>query len=190
MVCSGVGVPLEAKVGDGWAGEWCCIMGNAWPISGCCCGWGRKFTWPSPRFLFLGAFFIPSKIRIRSTFGGRSSILASTRILHSGQRSSLWVLTISSKHFLQNVCWHGNTLLEVSSLSKHTEHSRRSFNVHSSMIELQPYHPTLAHTTHKFIKSGHFNSVQETCISQVPSISDISTIHSSFDTWKQEKKNY
>jgi hypothetical protein len=41
---------------------------------------------------------------------------------------------ISSKHFLQNVCWQGRTLLEMSNRSRHTEHSSRSFNIHSSMV--------------------------------------------------------
>lgn len=114
----------------------------------CCCCCSGAICWnvagageilPCKRFgkalRFLGAALrIPSRIRMRRTLGGKSSIFTSTRMRHSGHRSSLWVLTISSKHFLQNVCWHGSTLLEVSSRSRHTEHSNKSFNVHSSIL--------------------------------------------------------
>lgn len=90
-----------------------------------------------------GAFRIPSRILIRSTFGGKSSIPTSTKTRHSGHLSSLCVWTISSKHFLQNVCWQGRTLLDVSNLSKHTEHSNRSFKVHSSILRWEFLSPRL-----------------------------------------------
>lgn len=41
------------------------------------------------------ALFIPPKIRISSTFGGRSSILISTKTRHSGHLSSEWLDTIT-----------------------------------------------------------------------------------------------
>lgn len=85
---------------------------------------------------FFGAFLIPSNILIKSTFGGSSSILNSTNIRHSGHLNSLCVLTISSRHFRQKVCWQGRTLLDVSRRSRHTEHSKRSFNIHSSIFNV------------------------------------------------------
>lgn len=78
--------------------------------------------------------FIPSNNRTRRIFVGRSSTLISTIVLHSGHLSSCFVLTISSKHLLQNVCWQGRTLLVWSSISRHTEHSSNSFSDCSSMI--------------------------------------------------------
>lgn len=41
------------------------------------------------------AFFMPSNIRINSTFGGSSSILISTSTRHSGQRNSVWLATMT-----------------------------------------------------------------------------------------------
>lgn len=134
---------------------WCLMVGSegTWftkPIDGklecccCCCDWdmlcscwagGGIYLLLPGMMRFLGAAFrIPSKILMSKTLGGRSSILASTNTRHSGQRNSLWVCTISSKHFLQNVCWQGSTLLYVSNRSKQTEHSSKSFRVHSSII--------------------------------------------------------
>lgn len=46
------------------------------------------------------------------------------------------VFSLTSKHFRQNVCWHGRTFDVVFSRSKHTEHSNKSFNVCSSMLLL------------------------------------------------------
>lgn len=39
----------------------------------------------------------------------------------------------TSKHFRQNVCWHGSTRDVVSSRSRHTEHSSKSFSVFTSI---------------------------------------------------------
>lgn len=80
------------------------------------------------------ACFMPSNSRIRSIFGGRFSMGISTRLRHSGHLSSCFVLTISSRHRRQNVCWHGNTLLDNSNLSRQTEHSNSSFNTRSSIL--------------------------------------------------------
>lgn len=107
------------------------------------------------------AFFMPSKIRISNTFGGKSSTFTSTNTRHSGHRSSEWLDTITfdfgeegvefegydyswegewitmqitSKHFRQNVCWQGSTFDELPSISKQMEHSSRSFSVRSSII--------------------------------------------------------
>lgn len=33
------------------------------------------------------------------------------------------------------MCWHGSTLLDVSSRSRHTEHSNKSFSMHSSIVK-------------------------------------------------------
>jgi len=79
--------------------------------------------------------FIPSNIRISRTLGGSSSTLHSTSVRHSGHRSSLCVATISSKHFLQNVCWQASTLFDVSKRSRHTEHSSKSFSCFSSIVD-------------------------------------------------------
>lgn len=38
------------------------------------------------------------------------------------------------RHLMQKVCWQGRTRDEVSSLSRHTEHSRRSFSNTSSIV--------------------------------------------------------
>lgn len=46
-------------------------------------------SWP------IVKLFMPSKIRISSTFGGRLSILISTKTRHSGHRSSVWLATIT-----------------------------------------------------------------------------------------------
>ena len=50
------------------------------------------------------AVLIPSSSRTNKMLVGRSSTLCSTKLRHSGHRSSLLVLTISSKHRRQNVC--------------------------------------------------------------------------------------
>ncbi|TNN79410.1 hypothetical protein EYF80_010434 [Liparis tanakae] len=59
-------------------------------------------------------------------FAGRSSTPQSTRMRHSGQRSSFRELRMFSRQRRQKVCWHGSTLAVVSRRSRHTEHSRRS----------------------------------------------------------------
>lgn len=81
--------------------------------------------------------FIPSNIRMSKTLGGSSSTRHSTSVRHSGHLNSLCVATISSRHFLQNVCWQDRTLLDVSKRSRHTEHSSKSFNSFSSIIDVE-----------------------------------------------------
>lgn len=83
-----------------------------------------------------GLFLIPSRSRTKRIFSGRSSTRASTKIRHSGQRSSLCECTISSRQRLQKVCWHGKTLLVLSSCSRQTEHSSKSVKNASSMPTL------------------------------------------------------
>jgi hypothetical protein len=80
------------------------------------------------------AFFIPSSSLMRRILVGNSETLISTRQRHSGHRNSFLVLMISSRHHLQKVCWQGNTLLDESSLSRHTEHSNSSFSAFSSIV--------------------------------------------------------
>lgn len=78
--------------------------------------------------------FKPSRNRTRKIFAGKSSTSLSTRILHSGHLNSFLLSTISLKHLLQNVCWHGRTLQPWSSCLRQTGHSKSSFNCIASMI--------------------------------------------------------
>lgn len=48
-------------------------------------------------------------------------------------------LPLTSRHFLQNVCWHGNTLEEVSNRSRQTEHSKIKFRVYSSILYISSF---------------------------------------------------
>ena len=80
--------------------------------------------------------FSPSRSRINRILEGSSSTAISTSVLHSGHRSSRFVPYISSKQRLQNVCWHGRTLLVWSKRSRHTEHSSSSFKDCSSILLL------------------------------------------------------
>ena len=77
--------------------------------------------------------FMPSKILTTRMFVGSSEIGIVTGARHSGQHSSWLVWRISSRHLLQNVCWHGNTLHVPSKSSRQTEHSRSSFICFSSI---------------------------------------------------------
>lgn len=43
------------------------------------------------------------------------------------------LLSLTSKHFRQNVCWQGSTFDVVSNRSRHTEHSSKSLSVCSSI---------------------------------------------------------
>lgn len=91
--------------------------------------------------------FNPSKSLMSKMFDGNSSTGISTRVLHSGQRSSRLVPYISSKQRLQKVCWQGRTLLVWSNRSRHTEHSSSSFNDCSSILSqrtLLEMYPTIS----------------------------------------------
>lgn len=47
-------------------------------------------------------------------------------------------MKLTSKHFLQNVCWQGSTFDDVSSRSRHTEHSRISFDIETKEVAVSP----------------------------------------------------
>lgn len=96
--------------------------------------------------------FSPSSILISNTLGGSSSIFISTSTRHSGHLKAPWDDTMTSKHFRQNVCWHGSTLEFRFNLSKHTEHSNKSFNVRSSIIFFTPFRLFGLHGLHKNYK--------------------------------------
>lgn len=91
------------------------------------CSIKRAFTWLSEGFIVVFCMFNPSRMRTNRMFAGKSSTSSFTRTRHSGHLNSFLLSTISSKHLLQNVCWHGNTLELWSSCSRHTEHSKSSF---------------------------------------------------------------
>ena len=104
---------------------------------------GATDTLPPPLFPWLdnailaairSACFMPSSSRMRRIFDGSSSMGICTRLRHSGHLNSCFVLTISSRHRRQNVCWHGSTLLDNSNRSRQTEHSNSSFNTRSSIL--------------------------------------------------------
>lgn len=86
---------------------------------------------PSP---FRGRCLIPSSNRTRRMLAGKSSTAQSTRMRHSGQRSSWRELTMFSRQRRQKVCWQGSTRALVSSRSRHTEHSSRSSSDDSSIL--------------------------------------------------------
>ena len=73
----------------------------------------------------------------RKMFAGKSSTSFSTRILHSGHRNSLPPRTISLKHCLQKVCWHGKTLQVWSNCLKQTGHSKSSVTCPESMTAMR-----------------------------------------------------
>lgn len=81
---------------------------------------------PPPPFPRWGRCLIPSRSRTRRMLAGRSSTPQSTKMRHSGHRSSLRELIMFSRQRRQKVCWHGSTLAVVSRRSRHTEHSSRS----------------------------------------------------------------
>lgn len=77
--------------------------------------------------LVPGGFTRPSSILTRRMLVGSSlTSVTGTGSRHSGQRRSLLVFKIVARHLTQNVCWHGSIRLLASSLSKQTEHSKRS----------------------------------------------------------------
>ena len=73
----------------------------------------------------------------RKMFAGKSSMSFSTRILHSGHRNSLLPWTISLKHCLQKVCWHGKNLQVSSNCLKQTGHSKSSVTCPESMTAIR-----------------------------------------------------
>ena len=73
----------------------------------------------------------------RKMFAGKSSTSFSTRILHSGHRNSLLPWTISLKHCLQKVCWHGKNLQVSSNCLKQTGHSKSSVTCPESMTSMR-----------------------------------------------------
>lgn len=89
---------------------------------------------PLPRW---GRCLIPSRRRTSRMLAGRSSTPQSTRMRHSGQRSSFRELTMFSRQRRQKVCWHGSTLAVVSRRSRHTEHSSRSSNDEDSSMSAE-----------------------------------------------------
>lgn len=95
--------------------------------------------WSEPYFIMLVPNRIPSNKRIKNRLEGSSSILLSTRVRHSGHLSSLCDFKILWRQGLQKVCWHGSTLAEASSFSRHTGHSSMSDKDKLSMMILMFY---------------------------------------------------
>lgn len=94
-------------------------------------------TPPPPPLPRWGRCLIPSRRRTRRMLAGRSSTPQSTRMRHSGQRSSFRELTMFSRQRRQKVCWHGSTLAVVSRRSRHTEHSSRSSSDEDSSMSAE-----------------------------------------------------
>lgn len=94
-------------------------------------------TPPPPPLPRWGRCLIPSRRRTRRMLAGRSSTPQSTRMRHSGQRSSFRELTMFSRQRRQKVCWHGSTLAVVSRRSRHTEHSSRSSSDEESSMSAE-----------------------------------------------------
>lgn len=92
---------------------------------------------PPPLPPRCGRCLIPSSRRTRRMLAGRSSTPQSTKMRHSGQRSSLLELTMFSRQRRQKVCWHGSTLAVVSRRSRHTEHSNRSKSDEESSMSVE-----------------------------------------------------
>lgn len=84
-----------------------------------------------------GRCLIPSRRRTRRILAGRSSTPQSTKMRHSGQRSSFRELTMFSRQRRQKVCWHGSTLAVVSRRSRHTEHSSKSSSDEDSSMSAE-----------------------------------------------------
>lgn len=57
--------------------------------------------------------------------------------------------TLTSRHFRQNVCWHGSTFDVVSKRSRHTEHSSKSLSVRSSIAANSSSRSTTAPPLHR-----------------------------------------
>lgn len=89
---------------------------------------------PPPAPGFRGLCLMPSSSLTSKILLGSSSTLQSTKVLHSGQRSSFRELTMPSRQRLQNVCWQGKTFAEASRRSKQTGHSNRSSKADSSIF--------------------------------------------------------
>lgn len=89
---------------------------------------------PPPALGFRGLCLMPSSSLTSKILLGSSSTLQSTKVLHSGHRSSFRELTMPSRQRLQNVCWQGKTFAEASRRSKQTGHSNRSSKADSSIF--------------------------------------------------------
>lgn len=89
---------------------------------------------PPPVLGFRGLCLMPSSSLTSKILLGSSSTLQSTKVLHSGHRSSFRELTMPSRQRLQNVCWQGKTFAEASRRSKQTGHSNRSSKADSSIF--------------------------------------------------------
>lgn len=92
---------------------------------------------PAPPAL-LGLCLMPSNRRTRRILLGSSSTAHSTRVRHSGQRSSPREPKIPWRHRRQKVCWQGRTFAEASSRSRQTGHSSKSNNTDSSILRFLP----------------------------------------------------
>ncbi|KAG8586898.1 hypothetical protein GDO81_005515 [Engystomops pustulosus] len=97
-----------------------------------------------PLGLLRGLWRMPSRSRTNRILAGKSSTPHSTRMRHSGQRSSFLELTMLCRQRRQKVCWHGSTRALVSSRSRHTEHSSRSSSDDSSMSAAPSLLPPLS----------------------------------------------
>jgi len=118
---------------------------------------------PPPAPGFRGLCLMPSSSLTSKILLGSSSTLQSTKVLHSGHRSSFRELTMPSRQRLQNVCWQGKTFAEASRRSKQTGHSNRSNKADSSI----------------FFVLLNQKSLQNLCVLSSPRISCY--IHSSSD---------
>lgn len=87
---------------------------------------------PAPGF--RGLCLMPSSSLTSKILLGSSSTPQSTKVRHSGHRSSLRELTMPSRQRLQNVCWQGKTFAEASRRSKQTGHSNKSSKADSSIF--------------------------------------------------------
>lgn len=139
--------------------------------------WSKVFWLDSASKLsedFIDPFcrFNSSRILTSRIFAGKSSTSSSTSILHSGHLNSFLVSTISFKHLLQNVCWQGNTLQLWLSCSRHTEHSKSSFNCTVSMssvedVKLRWRRPWIRHRQSILQLQGFFKT-WNTCMTRYP----------------------
>lgn len=89
---------------------------------------------PAPGAAFRGRCLIPSKRRTRRMLLGSSSTAHSTKVRHSGQRSSPREPKMPWRQRRQNVCWQGRTLAEASRRSRQTGHSSKSNSTDSSIL--------------------------------------------------------
>lgn len=141
---------------------------------------------PPPAPGFRGLCLMPSSSLTSRILLGSSSTLQSTKVLHSGHRSSFRELTMPSRQRLQNVCWQGKTFAEASRRSKQTGHSNRSSKADSSIF---------------FVLLNQKPNFCRICVLSTPRISCY--IHSSSDcalkffegkkaliSWKESQQDY